>query len=63
MEVYPDAVKMKKQMNYANARRAAYVALVGENEMAEGRISVKNMETGGQQSLSPEELTALLKNS
>ena len=62
VEVYPDAVKMKKQMNYANARRAAYVALVGENEMAEGRISVKNMETGGQQSLSPEELTVLLKN-
>ncbi len=49
-------------MNYANARQAAYVALVGENEMAEGRISVKNMETGEQQSLSPEELAALLKN-
>lgn len=62
VEVYPDAVKMKKQMTYANARQAAYVALVGENEMAEGRISVKNMETGEQQSLSPEELTALLKN-
>jgi len=48
-EMYPDAAKMKKQMNYANAKQIAFVALAGENEMAEGKITLKNMETGEQQ--------------
>ena len=50
-EVYPDSVKMKKQMSYANAHKVSYVALVGESEMAEGKVALKNMETGEQQSL------------
>lgn len=50
-EVYPDSVKMKKQMSYANAHKVPYVALVGESEMAEGKVALKNMETGEQQSL------------
>lgn len=55
-EVYPDAVKMKKQMNYANARNIPFVALVGESEMQEGRISLKNMITGEQRNLTLEEV-------
>ena len=55
-EIYPDQVKMKKQMQYANAKQIPFVALVGENEMNEGKVTLKNMETGEQQMLTPEEL-------
>lgn len=55
-EIYPDAVKMKKQMSYANAKRIPYVVLAGENEMAEGKLTLKVMETGEQLQLTPEEL-------
>lgn len=47
-EMYPDAVKMKKQMSYANAKQIAFVAMAGENEMKENKITLKNMETGEQ---------------
>lgn len=47
-EMYPDAVKMKKQMSYANAKQIAFVAIAGENEMKENKITLKNMETGEQ---------------
>ncbi len=60
-ELYPDATKMKKQMNYANAKQIAFVAMVGENEMNEGKVTLKNMETGEQQTLSAEELIAAVK--
>ena len=60
-EVYPDSVKMKKQMSYANAHNVPFVALVGETEMAEGRITLKNMTTGEQQSLSIEEAVKAIK--
>ena len=59
-EIYPDAAKMKKQMSYANAKQIPYVALAGENEMKEGKITLKNMETGEQQLVTPEELIAKL---
>ena len=55
-EIYPDSVKMKKQMSYANAIGAAYVALVGENEMQNATISLKNMVSGEQKTLSIEQL-------
>jgi len=55
-EIYPDAAKMKKQMSYANAKQIPYVVLAGENEIKEGKITLKNMETGEQQMLTPEEL-------
>ncbi len=55
-EVFPDAVKMKKQMSYANAKNIAFVALAGDNEMAEGKVTLKNMLTGEQELLTPEEL-------
>ena len=57
-EVFPDSTKMKKQMAYANAHRIAFVALVGESEMAEGRLTLKNMATGEQQLLTIDEAIA-----
>lgn len=59
-ELYPQAVKMKKQMSYANGKNVPFVALVGEREIAEGLINVKNMETGVQSRLTTEELIALV---
>ncbi len=60
-ELYPDAAKMKKQMNYANAKQIPFVALAGENEMNEGKVTLKNMATGQQQTLTAEELIAAVK--
>ncbi len=60
-ELYPDAAKMKKQMNYANAKQISFVAMAGENEMNEGKVTLKNMESGDQQTLSAEELVAAVK--
>ena len=57
-EIYPDAAKMKKQMSYANAKQIPFVAIVGENEMSQGKVTLKNMATGEQQLLSPGELAA-----
>lgn len=61
-EVYPDSVKMKKQMSYANAQGIPYVALVGEQELADGRIALKDMQSGEQQSLTIEEAIGAIKN-
>ncbi|WP_068473298.1 histidine--tRNA ligase [Saccharicrinis aurantiacus] len=55
-ELFPDAAKMKKQMNYANKKEIAFVALVGENEMKEGKITLKNMNSGEQNLLTVKEL-------
>ena len=55
-EMYPDSAKMKKQMSYANAKHIPFVALAGENEMNEGKFTLKNMETGEQKLVSAEEL-------
>ena len=60
-EVYADNAKMKKQMNYANALGVAYVALVGENEMNEGKVTLKNMTTGEQKLVSLEEMINMIK--
>ena len=60
-EVYPDAAKMKKQMAYANARHIPFVALIGENELQQGLVTLKNMTTGEQSQLTPEQLLAHLR--
>ena len=57
-EMHPDSAKMKKQMSYANAKHIPFVALAGENEMNEGKFTLKNMETGEQKLVSAEELIA-----
>lgn len=50
-EIYPEAAKIKKQMSYADSNKIPYVAIVGENEMKENKIMLKNMLTGEQQLL------------
>ena len=55
-EIFPDAAKMKKQMSYANAKLIPFVALAGENEINEGKYTLKNMSTGEQQLVAAEEL-------
>lgn len=59
-EIYPDAVKMKKQMGYANAKQIPFVAITGENEMTDGKVMLKNMLTGEQQLLTSEQLLKVL---
>lgn len=54
--LYPEAAKMKKQMGYANDMRSPYVAMVGDSELEQGKITLKNMATGEQQLLSVEEI-------
>ncbi len=60
-EMFPDAAKMKKQMSYANAKQIPFVVLAGENEMNEGKVTLKNMITGEQQMVSGDELVAIVK--
>ena len=55
-EIFPDASKMKKQMSYANAKSIPFVAIAGENEMQEGKLTLKNMTTGEQTLVTPDEL-------
>lgn len=60
-EIYPESGKMKKQMQYANDREIPFVALVGETEMQNNSITLKNMQTGEQQSVSLQELVESIK--
>ena len=60
-EIYPDISKMKKQMSYANAKHIPFVALAGENEINEGKFTLKDMTTGEQKLVSPDELIAIVK--
>ena len=61
VEIYPEAAKMKKQMTYADKKEIPFVALIGENEMQEGIISLKNMLSGEQHNVTTEELVERLK--
>ena len=60
-EIFPDKAKMKKQMSYANAKNIPFVVLAGENEMAAGKVTLKNMESGEQTLVTAEELIAAVK--
>ena len=60
-EIFPDKAKMKKQMSYANAKNIPFVVLAGENEMAQGKVTLKNMESGEQTLVSTEDLIAAVK--
>lgn len=60
-EIYPSPAKMKKQMNYADKKGVQYVVLVGEDEIASGNLTIKNMNEGTQQSLTIEALLDLFK--
>lgn len=60
-EIYPEAAKMKKQMGYADKKGIPFVALVGETEMQEGVVSLKNMTTGEQTNVTVAELVKTLQ--
>ena len=60
-EIYPDESKMQKQMKYADTLGVKYVAIVGETEAANGTLTLKNMTTGDQQTVTPDEAIAIIK--
>ena len=60
-EIYPEAGKMKKQMTYANNKNIPFVAIAGENEMKEGKVMLKDMTSGEQKLVSPEEMIEKLR--
>ena len=60
-EIYPDSSKMKKQMTYADAMKVPFVAIIGESELAEGKLTLKNMLTGEQQQVSAAQAIEILK--
>jgi len=60
-ELFPDAAKMKKQMAYANAKQIPFVALAGDSEMAQQKVTLKNMTTGEQLLLTAEEMIEKMK--
>ena len=63
VEVYPEAVKMKRQMAYADAKHIPYVAIIGSNELAEQKMMIKHMESGEQSLMDIQALLELLKQS
>lgn len=60
-EMFPDKSKMKKQMNYANAKNIPFVVLAGENEIAAGKFTLKDMASGDQKLVDADELIAIVK--
>ncbi|MCD8292043.1 MAG: histidine--tRNA ligase [Prevotella sp.] len=60
-EVYPDSVKLKKQMTYANNRGIHFVAIIGENELSQGKVMLKDMLSGEQLLIPQEELIEKVK--
>ncbi|MDE6772996.1 MAG: histidine--tRNA ligase, partial [Muribaculaceae bacterium] len=61
-ELYPDVAKMKKQMGFADSEQIPYVAIIGESELEEGNVTLKDMTSGVQEKLTPSELIGKLKN-
>ncbi len=59
--IYPEAAKMKKQMDYANRKQVPYVAFIGENELKDGSVTLKNMADGSQQNMTVDQMIATLK--
>lgn len=59
-EIYPDAVKLKRQLNYANNTGVPYVAIIGDSELAQGTVTVKDMTAGTQSTVPADEVAALL---
>ncbi|MDE5874078.1 MAG: histidine--tRNA ligase, partial [Muribaculaceae bacterium] len=61
-ELYPDSSKMKKQMGYADSEKIPFVAIIGESEIEEGVINLKDMTSGTQEKLTPAQLVEKLRN-
>jgi histidyl-tRNA synthetase len=60
-EIYPDQAKIKKQLDYGNRKMIPFAVVIGSEEISSGQLAVKNMTTGTQQKLTPDELVASLK--
>jgi histidyl-tRNA synthetase len=60
-EVYSDIAKIKKSFEFADKKKIAYVAVIGESELKEGKANVKNMKNGEQNLLSISEIIILLR--
>ena len=60
-EIYPDTVKIQKQLEYANKKMIPYVIVIGSEEVKSGVLAFKNMKTGEQQKLAVEEILTLVK--
>ena len=61
-EIYPDASKLKKQLEYASRKQIPFVALIGKDEIESGMVAIKDMNTGGQSLMGREEFISRLKN-
>jgi histidyl-tRNA synthetase len=61
-ELYPDAVKLKKQMSYADAKKIPFIIIAGEDEITNNSITIKNMSSGEQKKISLDELSQFVKN-
>lgn len=59
--IYPEAAKMKKQMDFANRKQIPFVAFIGENEMRDGTVTLKNMTDGSQTTMTVDEMVAALQ--
>ena len=62
-EMYPDSVKLKKQLDYADRKNIPFVVLIGSEEMESGQLTLKNMKTGEQQKVTVEEIIELVTHS
>ena len=62
VDIYPEAAKFKKQMKYANARDFKYALIIGDQEVSDQTLSIKNLQSGDQQSLSVTQTIELLKS-
>jgi histidyl-tRNA synthetase len=61
-ELYPDVVKLKKQMSYADAKKIPFIIIAGEDEITNNNITIKNMSTGEQKKIALDELSLFVKN-
>ncbi len=61
-ELYPDAVKLKKQFSYADSKEIPYIIIAGDDEIRNNRITIKNMSSGKQKEISPDDLEKYVKN-
>jgi histidyl-tRNA synthetase len=60
-ELYPDQVKLKKQMSYADSKKIPFIIIAGEDEIKSNSVNIKNMSTGGQVSLPLDQLKEFVK--
>ena len=60
-ELYPDTIKLKKQLSYANKRNVRYIAIIGEDELKSNKITLKNMSNGDQHKVNFNDLINFLK--